>query len=356
MKIGILTFHCAYNFGAMLQAYALQEQLRLMGHDAHILDYRPDYLVSPRPPLYLRNLVMHPRWWFHDRVLTLSYFKHHYLFKFFEKKYYRFRKLNGKSGHFDAIIIGSDQVWNRRFNGNDDPIWFGKLPEGISADKIITYAASAGDATDKEFDTGSVHQRLRNIESVLVREQHLNDILNQHGIRSRTVIDPTLLASPRVWSRWTKKTMRSDFVLVYQGREHPDVMRIAMDIARQKGCRVITIDWYKASYELSSPHGHKEISPAGFVKLVARARCVITSSFHGTAFAIICNTPFYSIRMGDGADSRVAHLLADLDLSDRFISRETTPEFSPVDYATANSKLDTLRKDSLTLLNNALKI
>ena len=40
MKIGTITFHCSYNFGSALQAYALQEYLLKLGHDVHIIDYR----------------------------------------------------------------------------------------------------------------------------------------------------------------------------------------------------------------------------------------------------------------------------------------------------------------------------
>ena len=47
MKIGILTFHCAHNYGAVLQAYAIQEQLKLMGFDVEIINYRPIYLLRP---------------------------------------------------------------------------------------------------------------------------------------------------------------------------------------------------------------------------------------------------------------------------------------------------------------------
>ena len=47
MKIGIFTFHCAQNYGAVLQAYGLQEYLISQGHDVYIIDYRPDYLIAP---------------------------------------------------------------------------------------------------------------------------------------------------------------------------------------------------------------------------------------------------------------------------------------------------------------------
>ena len=65
MKIGILTFHCAHNYGAVLQAYAIQEQLKLMGFDVEIINYRPIYLL--RPYGYLRQ--------FHFRTIKDGYLR-----------------------------------------------------------------------------------------------------------------------------------------------------------------------------------------------------------------------------------------------------------------------------------------
>ena len=60
MKLGILTFHSVDNYGAVLQAFALQMYLKTLGHDVEIIDYRPSYFhpkrvsrplnTSPVPP------------------------------------------------------------------------------------------------------------------------------------------------------------------------------------------------------------------------------------------------------------------------------------------------------------------
>ena len=50
MKIGILTFHCAVNYGAVFQAYALQVVLMMDGYDVYVVDYCPDYLLAPYRP------------------------------------------------------------------------------------------------------------------------------------------------------------------------------------------------------------------------------------------------------------------------------------------------------------------
>ena len=39
MKIGVITFHGADNYGSVLQAYALTEYLNDKGYDAEIIDY-----------------------------------------------------------------------------------------------------------------------------------------------------------------------------------------------------------------------------------------------------------------------------------------------------------------------------
>lgn len=64
MKIGILTFHCAHNYGAMLQCYALQEYLKGRGDEVYVIDYRPDYLVFP----YRRHQLVH---WFSKSPLRM---------------------------------------------------------------------------------------------------------------------------------------------------------------------------------------------------------------------------------------------------------------------------------------------
>ena len=58
MKIGILTFHCAYNFGAMLQCYALQEFISSLGYETHVINYRPQYLETKK--IGLLSMVRHP--------------------------------------------------------------------------------------------------------------------------------------------------------------------------------------------------------------------------------------------------------------------------------------------------------
>ena len=119
MKIGILTFHCAHNYGAVLQAYGLQEYLRSQGHETYIIDYRPGYLTrnynalnirfwmasTPREIVY--KLRYEPFLWKH-RILRGKAFDRFIRNRFDLHPYVRHTNFSD----FDAIFLGSDQIWN----------------------------------------------------------------------------------------------------------------------------------------------------------------------------------------------------------------------------------------------------
>ena len=352
MKVGILTFHCAYNFGAMLQVYALQEVLKKMGHNAEIINYRPDYLETKKPHFTWRSYISRNPFGIKAKIKgTLNYKAYYGTYNDFERKYLNLSNLTVPC-HYDRIIIGSDQVWNKRFNAND-PIWYGELPKGITADKLITYAASAGDAKETELDRDAIIRNSNRFSSILVREEALYRQLGLLNIPSEIVLDPTFLADDGVWSEWQDRIFREKYIIVYQGRSDDNVIRIAKSLANQKKCRIVTVDQYRNSF--CQGVKHVNISPREFVEAVRHAECVVTSSFHGTAVSIITSTPVNTIRMNDGADNRSCELLGSLGLTSRMIDKESSPVFTDVDFYESREKISDLRKKSLLLLNNSLK-
>lgn len=128
MKIGILTFHCAHNFGAVLQAFALQSQLQLMGYDTKIIDYRPKYLNQGYPQLRYWMFTHGRAWNTIKRYFkkTRKEQKSYKKYASFEKKYISLtnkcntsNKLSEIVNTFDYLILGSDQIWNEKFNGSE---------------------------------------------------------------------------------------------------------------------------------------------------------------------------------------------------------------------------------------------
>lgn len=358
MKIGILTFSAAHNFGAVLQCFGLYKTVQQLGFDVEVIDYRPDYLAAYKPVFGWRQYVNR-----HLISLPSRYAIYRYWRKIYDG-YMNFKSDNMNMTdaiydrttlkeiltNFDLIIIGSDQVWNNNFNG-DDQIWYG-IPSCRT--KWITYAASAGNVA-KWLEKENLPELLENFASISARETELahavDQILKRTG--TPTVVDPSLLGNPMIWDKWKKTVIEGDYILTYQARESDDVFRIAEDVKRQLNCeRIIPIDFYGNVSRLG--YTAFVASPEKFISLIANAKCVVTTSFHGTAFSVILKTPFYTLRLNDGADMRSENLLNNLGLTDRLIDRNLTPDFRIPDFTNALNKLGELRNESLDYLKSAL--
>ena len=95
-------------------------------------------------------------------------------------------------------------------------------------------------------------------------------------------------------------------------------------------------------------------SPEKFVGYFQNASFIVTSSFHGTAFAISYQKPFYSIMKGNTLDSRQLSLLTDLDLQERFINKESNPKYSEIDYSIVTQKWRTMQNKSRDFLKQSI--
>lgn len=350
MKIGILTFHCAYNYGAVLQAYALQEYLRLAGYDVEIIDYCPEYLATRRPSLWAALSVRHPIKTV-KRLLRFKDNRRNYdrYVEFAEKYLVLSRKVSDISSMtslldtYSHIIVGSDQVWNEKYNGHD-PVWYAAIKK--EGQKYISYAASAGNIMDSDIESLSVS--LSQFYAVSVREESTRvRLMSQTDIHITTVLDPSLLIDSSCWSKWMKPEA-GRYILVYQGRMSSDAMRIASSLAAANSCEVISVDNYPNSFMKGVEH--RDVGPDGFMSLIMNAVCVITTSFHGTALSISAEVPFYTVRLDDGADSRSYELLESLGISDRMISKDASVDLSEPDYSQVRDKLNVLRESSRIFL------
>lgn len=254
---------------------------------------------------------------------------------------------------FDYIVVGSDQVWNPRYNAHD-VTWYGL--DGCSSPRWITYAASAGSTEFTQEEQLFLKNKLSNFCHISAREPFLRDMVQSLLSKERDVpivLDPSLLAEPSIWDRWEKPIEKDEYILTYQARESDDIFRIAREISKQLGnIKIIPIDFYPNVKK----NGYKRYiaSPSDFISLIKNARCVITTSFHGTAFSILCKTPFYTIRLEDGADGRAANLLKQVGLSNRMLHKQEQPKFESVDFNTAHERLVEYRKYSLNYLKHSL--
>lgn len=252
--------------------------------------------------------------------------------------------------------MGSDQIWNPKITKGFDPIYFGNFDFQKGERKYISYAASMEAKTLNEESINFYLKELNNFDSLSVRETRLAELLQPLTTKKiKIVLDPTLLADINIWNRITSQpSIKGKYVLVYQVRYNKDTLRVAYNIANQINALVIeitantTIRFNRNKLQTSSPEE--------FLGLIKNAACVVTTSFHGTAFSIIFNRPFYCLHLGDGADTRSQSLLKFIGLSDRMIKKNEIPKFTEIDYEKEiNKNLFHLREESFRYLKDNIR-
>lgn len=327
MRIGILTFHAAHNYGAVLQCYALQTYLKELGHEVEVIDYRQRSLlrvyqvydwrrfISVHPLKCLRKFVRE------CRLLPLRR-KRYAVFDEFICQYLHLAPVATITSHpYDVILVGSDQVWNTALTNGYDPYYWGVFPKPPHT-RLVSYAASMEDNPSDE-KCCQMHPLLRNFYQVSVREQALATRLSKMcNIPVASVVDPTLLLDSSVWERMVGQPVLSkDYVLLYEVHSSEKAEHIARQVADELGIEVVML---ASLFEANKTKFSIEASPLTFINLFKYARFVVASSFHGTVFALQFARPFVSVKANNGKDGRVANLLSQLHLEDHFVD-ELTP-------------------------------
>ena len=289
MKAGILTFHSADSYGAVLQARALVEVLRSLGHDASVIDYAPAYLTKP-------YRLWRNDWWKHP-VGTAKNLANSFAVARRRRGFQAFREGMHLTPFppegLDAVIIGSDQVWNRHLNGGE-LLWFAQDPV-FDHTRNIAYAASTGSVPLPEgVDFGRFHR-------LSVREPRLQAELAARGFASTLVLDPVLLAGKDVLDALAAPCpVKGRYVVAYEVIDNPQVM----EIASRFGLPVVRI--------ASNPRlsGRKQYVPGEFISLIRGAEHVVASSFHAVAVAKLYGVDVVYPPSGTPKDDRILHILS----------------------------------------------
>lgn len=368
-KIATMTFHMAHNYGAMLQAFALEKAISGLGYNCEVLDYRLPYIdnwsgVHTRKEFCTECGFIKGNLKYFYRLLKGYYRqidKNSSRAKFnsfmrndikLSKKVY-FDKNKLCTADYDAVVFGSDQIWNSKLTNGTAPEYFGKYFDNKKT-KLIAYAASCG--TDSfEPEIKELYQPLlKRFYSVAVREKGLADyITDEYGIEAQTVLDPVFLPEKAIWNDMAKSVclpVEKPYLLIYAFETNDDIYAIARKIAEEKRLRLVTVSYQKRE-ELKDMLQLTDCGPKDFVALIKNADFVCTTSFHGMAFSIIFEKSFYC--MGHPLYSkRNSDLLELLGMRDRmFFAKEEIKELSDCDYSNAKEILKKNRQKSLDFLN-----
>jgi len=364
-KTGILTFHCADNYGAVLQAYALMKEIQNLGHEVEIIDFRPSVIVdfyqnksiSIRESVSRVGLYKTARRWISyklrsktiaSRLKNFDSFRREYL-SISKEKYRSFEELKGANWDFDYLVTGSDQVWNPDFFMPTGGAYF--LDFGGKNVKRVSYAPSiARDVEELHYEYYVDY--LKNFDHISVRERSAERLLSKLTDKPITVaLDPTLLLKADDWDRISStKNAVDKYVLVYDLIKDPTTVTLANNVAKEYGLKIISYGSRRGYHNWS--RSFEGAHPKEFLALFRDAEFIVTSSFHGTAFSIIYNKPFYTVPH-PVRGSRMIDLLRVLGLGSRII---TNPEISvtKIDFGEANNRLGALRARSKDFLREAL--
>lgn len=361
MKIKTITCHDVYNPGASLQAYALAAYLRDCGHEAQIIDYKPDYLSRH----YRLDWVANPRF---DRPFVRQVYllaklprrlkarkslrKHR--FDAFRKEYLPVTPVRYETAEAlrqncpeaEVYIAGSDQIWNPVFPNGKDPAFFLEfVPEGK---KKISYAASFSVESLEAEDKVRMKPWLERLDGISVRESSGAALLAQMGLAGVAVMDPVFLLDTGRWRELAVRTDRTGYILVYDFDSSETVRKIALDLAEKTGKRIVSVFPMEGASEVWADMGPRE-----FLGAIAGADCVLSNSFHATAFSLIFGKEFYVVNRQEKINTRMQDLLTAVGCPERLISA-LPAELPELDHTEIGRRLTGLTEQSKAFLKQYL--
>lgn len=369
MRIGVLTLPLHTNYGGILQAYALQRVLQDMGHDVVLLDSYPQCPTLRSFPLqqmfYLKRLLMKvvaphkalPL--FYEKEAMVRYWKKEHIRQFYRQhvRHVPFgADVTLNHNDFDAIIVGSDQVWRPMYSPNIFDAYL-SFAQDWSHVKRIAYAASFGtDAWEYTEEQTSECRRLAQMfDAVSVREESAVTLCKEHfGIDASWVLDPTLFVDTRHFMEHIAKAdtdYPSSMCFGYILDASEEKEAIFYSIATTQGFQMSSFQ------NVDDPDNSATPSVESWLKAFHDAEYVFTDSFHGCVFSIIFNKPFVVYGNVNRGMARFHSLLSMFGLEDRLV---TTPDEAArvaslsIDWIRVNNRLSELRKVSKEFLFTSL--
>lgn len=361
MKIRLITFHTPKNYGAVLQAYSLMSVLEQKCDDVKIIDFNTAHLRSIYPVIPRLSGIKG----FASCILnSYTYFPKYKKYKKFEnfvteklnltERYECIEELYQYAWEKDTVFIcGSDQVFNPNRRGDEvKAFYMDFVPE---TNFKFSYAASFGVLEIPEDKTETIKKYLKKFDNISVRENSGEEIVKAVADKNVvSVLDPTLLNDKFFWEKCEKKYKKNfeHYLLYYRllGSRESDM--IAMKKAKEENLKLVVVT-EKNARGIKNAEVLRDVGPQELLRLYNKSDFVISDSFHGIAFSIIYNKPFIFSDLNPKLNPRGLNLIKMLEIKEEnTFGKDASGD---VDYEAVDSKLKTLRSNSINFINNSLK-
>lgn len=368
MKIGIITFNGAHNYGAQIQVFAMQTYLVSLGHDVKVINYRiPEIAKSYR-------VIKHKKR--KNKLKGALIYGYEYL-DLYTKKRYKLRKrdkfeyfinnhlnvtdeyttideLRSANFDFDIMLSGSDQVWNFNLTKGLKPAFF--LDFGNKDIKRISYAASLGIEEIPDSYKNIYKKYLSNLDNIAVREESAKDLLTPLTDKDvEVVLDPTFLVDRSVYDEiLVKPTTSEKYIYMHMLVEDELLLQYVKEASERLNLPIIhnkDNKYFDNELYLANDTGPKE-----FLGLISNAEYVFTNSFHATALSIIFNKLFVTIPHKK-YPTRMVNLLSKFDLLNFLLGTYDSKfliEKQKIDYKSVNKIMKNSAASSKQYLDKAL--
>lgn len=365
MKIGIITFHKAENFGSALQAYALSSYLEKTGNEVRIIDFI--YPHDMRQYHLFRTHIYRerPKALLGDLCYLRKNLAKKNAFKSFWKTYLKLTPrqyvfgtdtINETNEMFDTFICGSDQIWNINCTQIPIPEYF--LDFASDRRRKIAYAPSMPCGFDKKYHI-QVADLISRLDWISVREaltvEYLKDELQIVKPVYNTA-DPTMLLPAEDYIKaFCSKKENEKYIFVYMLGDSEimkDIINCTLSIKEKTGLKIkyVFIRRIKNFPDAEYCFG---IGPDKFLDDIYNADYVVTDSFHATVFSLMFKKALFVFGRKD-SELRMKELLKETGMLSRYIENGNIPTLECEYDESFNEKWNSMVDDSKIFLQQAL--
>lgn len=340
MKIGIITYHRAENYGSVLQTYALTQTIRSLGHTPEIIDYHS----KKQDELYVKYQKV-------KSVMDIARNVHMFCFsnkidkrkeRFYDflirnipltsKEFREETSLTELNDKFDCFICGSDQIWNASCADFSDAYLLSFVTD---KKKCLSYAASIGKSYINEEALDLFRNQLREYDYISVREETAKSVLEPLIGRSIDVVpDPVLLLSKEDWNTLIPSISESnDYILCYFIGDVDQMRHFANRLHSMTNLPLVLLNINLRDLALTGQRRY-DAGPLEFIRLIRDAKYVCTNSFHATLFSLIYHKDFWTFTNlnNETAKSRIEQILNSVNLANRIVNNNTGMPTDPLQH------------------------